>query len=77
MFQLTNVHDFEKIAQVYGYTEEFMEIRDNGLSTSTSKNIYDHLIEAVTHRNGSLIPSRREKKVSNVKWGWCIKILSC
>ena len=45
-----------------------MDMIENGLSTSPSKNIYDHMIKEVTHRNGSLIPSRREKKVSNIKW---------
>ena len=33
------------------------------------------MIKEVTHRNGSLIPSRREKKVSNVKWGLVFKNL--
>ena len=68
-----NIHDLEKIVKVYGYTEDFMDIIENGLSTSPSKNIYDHMIKEVTHRNGSLIPSRREKKVSNVKWGLVYK----
>ena len=68
-----NIHDAEKINQVYGYTEDFMDIIEKGLSTSPSKNIYDHMIKEVTHRNGSLIPSRREKKISNVKWGLVFK----
>ena len=68
-----NIHDLEKIVQVYGYTEDFMDIIESGLSTSPSKNIYDHMIKEITHRNGSLIPSRREKKVSNVKWGLVYK----
>ena len=70
-----NIHDLEKISKVYGYTEDFMDIIENGLSTSPSKNIYDYMIKEVTHRNGSLIPSRREKKVSNVKWGLVFKNL--
>ena len=68
-----NIHDAEKINQVYGYTEDFMDIIEKGLSTSPAKNIYDHMIKEVTHRNGSLIPSRREKKISNVKWGLVFK----
>ena len=68
-----NIHDLEKINQVYGYTEDFMDIIEKGLCTSPSKNIYDHMVKEVTHRNGSLIPSRREKKISNVKWGLVFK----
>ena len=37
------------------------------------------MIKEVTHRNGSLIPSRREKKVQNIKWGLVhknVKLLS-
>ena len=68
-----NVYDMDKIAQVYGYTGDFIDIIENGLSTSPSKAIYDYLIKEVTYRNGSLIPSRREKKVVNVKWGLVFK----
>ena len=57
-----NVYDTDKIGQVYGHTEDFIDIIENGLNTSPSKAIYEHMIKEVTHRNGSLIPSRRGKK---------------
>ena len=34
----------------------------------TSKEIYDKLVYNLLRRNSSLIPSRIEKKISNVKW---------
>ena len=43
------------------------------MSTSPAKAIYDFLIKEVTHRNGSLIPSRNEKKSANIKWGVAFK----
>ena len=46
-----NVYDMDKIAQVYGYTGDFIDIIENGLSTSPSKAIYDYLIKEVTYRN--------------------------
>ena len=41
--------------------------------TSPAKDIYNFLIEEVTHRNLSLIPSINEKKSPNVKWGVVFK----
>ena len=70
-----NVYDMDKISQVYGHKEDFIDIIENGLNTSPSKAIYEHMIKEVTHRNGSLIPSRREKKAVNVKWGLVFKNL--
>ena len=64
-----NIYDEEKIRKVYGYQQEFIEVIENGLSTSPSKAIYDFLIKKVTHKNGSLIPSRSEKRSRNVQWG--------
>ena len=69
------IYDEEKIRQVYGYRQEFIEVIDNGLSTSPSKAIYEFLIKRVTHINGSLIPSRSEKKSRNVQWGTVFKNL--
>ena len=39
-----------------------------GLNTSPAKLIYDFMIQEVFVRNGSLIPTRSEKKSVNVKW---------
>ena len=67
------VYDMDKIDQVYGYREDFINIINNGLSTSPSKAIYDFMLKEITHRNESLIPSRNEKRSSNVKWGIVFK----
>ena len=70
-----DIYDMNKIRQVYGYREEFEYVIENGFSTSPSKAIYDFLIKENTHRNGSLIPSRSEKRSKNVKWGIVYKNL--
>ena len=37
-------------------------------SNSNSKEIYDFLLKNIVYKNGSVIPSRREKRSQNVKW---------
>ena len=64
-----SIYDMDKIKGLYGHTNDFIKIAENGLSTSPSKEIYDFLILDITHRNTSLIPSRNEKRTVNVKWG--------
>ena len=54
---------------LYGYKDVFITIFENGLATASSKEIYEFLIQEVTCRNGSLIPSRNEKRTIHVKWG--------
>ena len=68
-----SIYDLDIIDRLYGYNEDFIQIIDNGLSTSPAKDIYNFLIQEVTHRNLSLIPSRNEKKSPNVKWGVVFK----
>ena len=68
-----NIYDMDKIGKVYGYSEDFIKVIDFGLSTSPSKAIYEFMIKDITHRNGSLIPSRSEKRSTNVKWGLVFK----
>ena len=54
---------------LYGYKDVFITIFENDLATASSKEIYEFLIQEVTCRNGSLIPSRNEKRTIHVKWG--------
>ena len=54
---------------IYGYKDVFIKIFENDLATASSKEIYEYLIQEVTCRNGSLIPSRNEKRSIQVKWG--------
>ena len=39
-----------------------------GLDKKEAKEIYKILMERVLHKNGSLIPSRNEKKTNGIKW---------
>ena len=68
-----SIYDLNIIEKLYGYKDDFINIIQNGLSTSPAKAIYDCLIKEVTHRNGSSIPSRNEKKSANIKWGLFLK----
>ena len=68
-----SIYDLDIIDNLYGYKDDFIDIIQNGLSTSPAKAIYEFLIKEVTHRNGSLIPSRNEKKSVNTKWGVVFK----
>ena len=64
-----SIYDADTIENIYGYKEDFIRIIEKGLSTSPVKAIYDFMIQDITHRNLSLIPSRNEKRSVNVKWG--------
>ena len=73
--QSGDIYDKDLIKNLYGHVDEFMEIIENGLSTSPAKSIYEFLIQDVTHRNQSLIPSRNERRSVNVKWSVVFKNL--
>ena len=68
-----NIYDLDLIDNLYGYRVEFIDIIENGLSTSPAKSIYEYLVQTITHNNGSLIPSRNEKRSTNIKWGVVFK----
>ena len=54
---------------IYGYKDDFISVFENDLATASSKITYEFLIQEITCRNGSLIPSRNEKRSIHVKWG--------
>ena len=54
------------VKNLYGYPEDFTRAFVSGLTSS--KCIYECLLEDIISRNGSLIPSRNEKRSINVKW---------
>ena len=64
------------VNSLYGYNEDFIKVYSEGLSTAPVKQIYNFLLQDEICRNGSLIPSRNEKKSPNVKWGLVWKNLS-
>ena len=58
-----------KVKALYGYSKDFKELFEANLSSSNVKTIYNKLIEKITFKNGSLIPSRNEKRTEGIKWG--------
>ena len=53
---------------LYGYYQDFREVFFEGLCTAPVKEIYKYLMKNILEKNGSLIPSRNEKKTENIKW---------
>ena len=64
------------VRSLYGYNEEFVRVYREGLSTAPVKEIYNFLLQDLLYKNGSLIPSRNEKRSKNVKWSVVFKNLS-
>ena len=68
MAQKCSINDPYIAGNLYGYSEEFVRIYTEGLALAPVKEIYNFLLKDVLYRNGSLIPSRNEKKSENIKW---------
>ena len=68
MAQKCSINDPYVARNLYGYSEEFVRIYTEGLALAPVKEIYNFLLKDVLYRNGSLIPSRNEKKSENIKW---------
>ena len=60
-----SITDSEMVKNLYGYPEDFTRTFLSGLTSS--KCIYECLLKDIIFRNGSLIPSRNEKRAINVK----------
>ena len=63
-----DIRDNREIRKIYGYTEDLIEIVKAEKKKAEVKDIYEILLEKVTQKNGSLIPSRNEKKTAGIKW---------
>ena len=61
------------VHNLYGYKEEFMQVYEEGLATAPVKEIYNYLLQDIVYKNGSLVPSRNEKRSKNVKWSLVFK----
>ena len=61
---------------LYGYMEDFLRVAGNDLLNEPAKHIYNFLMHDTIFRNGSLIPSRNEKRLMGVKWSLVRKNLS-
>ena len=57
----------EHIGNIYGHKNDFRNLLDFGVDFKNVKQIYEQLMNANLYRNGSLIPSREEKR-AKVKW---------
>ena len=58
----------DNINGLYGCLNDFKKVLDSGVDLKNVKQIYDGLMNDVCFRNGSLIPSRAEKRSTGVKW---------
>ena len=63
-----DIRDYREVRKVYGYTVDLMDIVKAERTEAEVKEIYNILLEKVTQKNGSLIPSRNEKKTNGIKW---------
>ena len=61
-------NDKSKIKNLTGWKKEFELIVENNLLGSDIKTIYRKLLETSIKKNGSLIPSRNEKRTRGIKW---------
>ena len=61
---------------LHGYYEEFLQVYTEGIIMAPVKDIYNYLVQDVVYKNGSLIPSRNEKRSKNVKWSVVFKNLA-
>ena len=64
-----SINDKEKVKKLYGYSRDFEKLLLEGFDLTVVKITYKKLIENILLRNGSLIPSRNEKRTDGVKWG--------
>ena len=63
-----NITDSWIVNNLYGYNLDFVKVYKEGLAMAPVKEIYDFLLHDSIYKNGSLIPSRAEKRSNNVKW---------
>ena len=63
-----NIADGWIANNLYGYSEDFVRVYNEGLVMAPVKEVYNFLLQDMVACNGSLIPSRREKRSQNVKW---------
>ena len=61
---------------LYGHTQGFLEVASNDLLNATVKEIYNFLLAGLIYKNGSLVPSRNEKKEDSTKWSLVWKNLN-
>ena len=60
--------DNQNIRSMYGYEDKFEFFLDKFDDSTPVKVIYNEMVKEVCERNGSVIPSRNEKKMRGIKW---------
>ena len=58
----------QDIKSMYGYEDKLEGILEKCDSMTPVKVIYAEMVKEVYEKNGSVIPSRNEKKVRGIKW---------
>ena len=58
----------DKVDSLYGFKNDFKRVLNSGVDFKNIKQIYEQLMNDVCFRNGSLVPSRAEKRTTGVKW---------
>ena len=62
------IDDEYMMNNIYGYYDDFKNICMLGLAFEPVKVIYKYFVREIVEKNGSLIPSRNEKRNENIKW---------
>ena len=62
------IDDGYMMDNIYGYYDDFKNIFMIGLAFEPVKVIYKYFVREIVEKNGSLIPSRNEKRNENIKW---------
>ena len=63
-----SIDDCFVVDQLYDYPVDFRRVHAEGNINGTAKVMYEFLIQDLISKNGSLIPSRSEKRSDSVKW---------
>ena len=63
-----SIDDCFVVDQLYDYPVDFRRVHAEGIINGTAKVMYEFLIQDLISKNGSLIPSRNEKRSDFVKW---------
>ena len=68
MIKKCNLDNVDSFKDIYGYTDELVDMMKAGVNVNISRFSYRYLNEINIIRNNSLIPSRSEKRVDSIKW---------
>ena len=63
-----SIDDCFVVDQLYDYPVDFRRVHAEGIINGTAKVMYEFLIQDLISKNGSLNPSRSEKRSDSVKW---------